>query len=224
MTDRDPCLLDETLWRTREAYPPVAFINAGVRRWRAVHRLPEPGDLSQRRAPCAEGVAIAAAYEAAPDASNSPFVRAAYRQLAEQTRAMFEFTTRTLGITVTYTDESEPYATGAEQAEDLRIHRRIVTESGLGGDHTLLTREEYDHFRTVHDVYGHAGIGSGFDRHGEYQAFLEHYSMYDGLARWAMASEYRGVNTSLWAGHAIGAGKAVLLRPSLVYPEWNGRP
>ena len=215
----DPCARHEALWRDRETYPPVAYIHEGARWWRAAHGLSEPGDLTRRRAPCVEGVAIARAYESTPDASANPFVRLAYRQLAAETRAMFDFTVRELKIRVDYTDEPEPYATAVEQAEDLRLNHHITTESGLGGDHTLLTREEYDRFRTVHDVYGHAGVGTGFDRHGEYQAFLEHCSMYYGLARWAMASEYRGVNASLWAGNAVGAGRAVLLPPKLIFAE-----
>lgn len=51
-----------------------------------------------------------------------------------------------------------------------------------------------------HDVFGHVAIGSGFDRHGEYAAWLHHNSMYTGEARRAMSTEYHGSNSAAWNG------------------------
>src|SRR5207244_312874 len=89
-----------------------------------------------------------------------------------------------------------------------------------------MTTEEYDRFRAVHDIFGHAGVGGGFDRHGEYQAWLEHMSMYTGSGRDAMSSEYRGVNSAMWASGILGmkspgTGKSVLLPKELVANPWD---
>ena len=211
----------ERLWRERELYEPVEFLADAVTRWRERHGLP-PFDADRCRATRADlwrGKMIAMMWERLPDRSRVPLVREAYRQLVEQTEEMWRFAVEELGMCCATTVEPgiEPYATGAEQAAEIVRDRRIITETGLGKEHPLMTREQYDMFRAVHDLFGHAALGTGFDRHGEYQAFLSHCAMYFDLGRWAMASEYRGVNSSLWAGHAVGAGKAALLPRGVVF-------
>lgn len=232
----DPTTKHALLFEIRERPEVVPFIADGMRRWREQQGLPEPEvDIGTIPADQAKSYCVARVFETTPDMSNDPVVAAAYENFHGQSEAMFEFMTRPeseggMGVTVEFwTDPNPanfgngPYANATEQADDLRNNRRIKLESGLGGDHTSLTREQYDRFRAVHDVFGHAGIGSGFDRHGEYQAYLAHASMYTGTGRDAMASEYHGVNSAAWSGEpgSPGTGKSVLLPPVLIANPWD---
>jgi Zeta toxin len=220
------------LFETRERYEPVDYIAAGAARWRAEHNLPEPAvDLSEIPAPLDKANLVARAYEATPDQGNDPRVQQAFFAFKEQTEEMWDYMTKPeseggLGIKIDFFTDPDParfgigpYANATEQAEDLRQNHHMSTEHGLGGAHELtMTEDEYDRFRAVHDVFGHAGIGGGFDRHGEYQAYLSHSSMYTGDGRRAMASEYHGVNTAMWGGEpgSPGTGKSILLPEELI--------
>jgi hypothetical protein len=230
-------LKDEVIWRTRERYAPVAFIAEGASRWRRDRGLPEPRDrIADQRADLAEADRVARAFESAPDESADPRVRAAYEEFKRQSQAMWDFMTapepKGLGVRVDFQTAAEggftpgtgPYKSAAEQAEDLRRNRHITIESGLGGEHgSTMTVAEYDRFRAVHDVFGHAGVGGGFDRHGEYQAWLAHETMYEGEGARAMSSEYHGVNTALWTGApgTPGTGRSVLLEGELGASPWD---
>ena len=44
----------------------------------------------------------------------------------------------------------------------------------------------------MHDLIGHVATGYGFDRGGEYSAWLVQRTLYTGLARWAAATELHG--------------------------------
>jgi hypothetical protein len=59
-------------------------------------------------------------------------------------------------------------------------------------------------FRAVHDVFGHAATGRGFDRHGEEAAWLSHIRMYSPAARPAVTTETRGQNSVLNFGSRPG--------------------
>ena len=95
-----------------------------------------------------------------------------------------------------------------EQRNDLEQNHHLTIQSGLGGDHSgTMTQEEYDRFRAVHDVFGHAGIGSGFDRHGEYMRrgwFTLRW--HRGQGRRAMSTEYHGVNSAMGRGLRVRRG------------------
>lgn len=217
------------LFDTRERYPRVDFIAAGATRWRTDHNLPEPNiDISEVPVPQAKADAVARAFEDTPDMGNDPRVQQAFGEFKVQSQEMWDFMTAAepqgLGITVDFTDQVDPYPNATAQAEDLRQNHHITIQSGLGGAHQLtMSQEEYDRFRAVHDVFGHAGIGGGFDRHGEYQAYLEHASMYTGDGFRGMASEYHGVNTAMWGGEpgTPGTGKSILLPEDLIPNPWS---
>lgn len=220
------------LFESRERYEPVDYIAEGMKRWLAEHEQRAPNvDLSEIPVPLRKADVLARVYEETPDQSGDPRVQAAYAEFKRQTDAMWEFMTSAekgggLGITVEFWTNPDPaafgtgpYPSAAAQAEDLRVNRHIFIEAGLGGAHeATMTQDEYDRFRAVHDVFGHAAIGSGFDRHGEYQAYLAHSLMYWADGRRAMASEYHGVNTALWAGEpgTPGTGKSILLPDELI--------
>ena len=211
----------EMIFQLRETPEPVPFIAEGMRHWRSNRGLPEPDiAINSVRAPLDKAVAVGKAFALTPDQAHDPRVQAAFADFARQNDEMWSFATRSeaeggLGIKVTFSlSPDEPYQSAAEQADDLRINRHITTQSGLGGKHTLLTRYQYDRFRAVHDIFGHAAIGGGFDRHGEYQAWLAHMSMYVPPGASAMASEYHGVNSNMWvqAAETVGTGRACSCR------------
>lgn len=220
----------DLLFAVRERYEPVASVVEGMQQWQADHGLdPVPADIVEEHADLAEADAAGRAFENAVDQAGDPRVEAAYEDFKRQNEEMFDFMTRPtseggMGITVEFTNKKDPYPTAAAQAEDLRNNNRIVIESGLGGNHTAsMTTAEYDRFRAVHDTFGHAAIGGGFDRHGEYEAWLTHSMMYTPPGRDAMSTEYHGVNSAMWSGSPTdpgGTGKTVLLG-EYATPPWE---
>jgi hypothetical protein len=154
-----------------------------------------------------------------PRDSNNEKYKAAYDDFKRQTEEMWDLLTRDealggLGVHVEKWDErngngADPYKNAEQQLRDLEENKHLWINRGeffiganpftpTGTDHPWMTAEEYWRFRAVHDAFGHAAIGSSFDRHGEYAAWLAHNAMYSGIGREAMSTEYHGVNTYLW--------------------------
>lgn len=226
----DPESQSDVIYAMRETYEPVPFLADAMNQWASDHGLAEPPpDLNQVPVDIEEADRVARFFEDAPDQSGDPQVRAAYEDFKQQNEEMFSWMTRPevdggLGVTVDFTPQTDPYPTAAAQADDLRDNHHITIESGLGGDHTgTMTQDEYDRFRAVHDVFGHAAVGGGFDRHGEYEAWLAHSAMYTPPGRDAMSTEYHGVNSALWTGQpgTPGTGKSVLLPEEFSIPPWE---
>jgi hypothetical protein len=74
----------------------------------------------------------------------------------------------------------------------------------------------FDRFRAVHDIVSHARLGLGFDRHGEFSAWLAEDRMYTGLARWALATELHAKHSVYWTTGTPAEHKATLLPADLV--------
>jgi hypothetical protein len=66
--------------------------------------------------------------------------------------------------------------------------------------------------------------GYGFDRDGEYSAWLVQRNLYTGLARWAAATELHGEISALWTTGQFAEHKATLLDPQLLRRSVQGRP
>lgn len=226
----DPQTQSDVLFAARERYPVVPYIRDGADKWCADHGLPlPPKDIVSKPCDIKEADAVARYFERTPDQSADPRVQAAYADFKSQNEAMYAFMTKPeaeggMGIKVDMVSTHDPYKTAADQAEDLRNNHHISIESGLGGAHDFtMTTDEYDRFRAVHDVFGHAGVGGGFDRHGEYEAWLMHSSMYTDGGRAAMSTEYHAVNSALWSGEkgTPGTGKSILLPNQYASPPWD---
>ena len=86
--------------------------------------------------------------------------------------------------------------------------RRPLMDSAAGG--------AYDRFRAVHDVLGHARLGLGFDRHGEFAVWLSQEQFHSPLARRALATELHGQHSVRWTTGEVAEPKAVLLDPGLL--------
>lgn len=118
----------------------------------------------------------------------------AYRAMREEIGSQFDHLRR-LGYDVEVSKD-DPYPGPADMMRDLRENRRLrVLSTATTGGHPFFTNDQNDMFRAVHDAYGHAATGRGFDRHGEEAAYLAHARMFSPLARRAMATETRGQNS-----------------------------
>lgn len=183
--------------------------------WRAERGLPEPkADWDNVTADLSKAKKITAALETTDRDPNNSRYRAAYDDFKLQTDEMWDLLTNKLGVQVEVWDErtegrDDPYETAEAQALDLIQNHHIYVNRGeffIGNDplsptgtkHPFMTGPEYFRFRAVHDAFGHAGVGGGFDRHGEYEAWMHHSSMYTGEGQKAMSTEYHGVNSWLW--------------------------
>ncbi|WP_432969429.1 hypothetical protein [Dactylosporangium sp. CA-233914] len=196
------------------AFEPVTFLADGVRRF--TRRTRDTVPYERVRLDPVVGAAIADAYAAAP--GRDPRAFDAYAALCAQTLRQYQFLIgRTefggLGVTVQVVDE-DPYHHAAAMLEDLGERRLRVFASAAGGNpHPYLSDGENDMFRAVHDAFGHAASGRGFDPHGEEAAWLKHGRMYSPLARRALATEIRGQTCALTfrGGGRFPQQKAVLL-------------
>jgi hypothetical protein len=168
---------------------------------------------------------VADAFLDAPRSSASAIVRAAYAELGDQVDRWFARLTdprRRTPVRVVPTRCPEPYATGQELSARVRSERVLeLCPAYFDRDrhHPLLdvsTGGTYDRLRAVHDIVSHAGLGFGFDRHGEFSAWLAEDRMYTGLARWALATELHAEHSVLWTTGTLAAHKATLLPASLV--------
>lgn len=152
---------------------------------------------------------LAAAYDAMPMSDPASF--AAYDQLAAQTHEQYQFLTNDLGVQVEFVDH-DPYTNAAEMRADLTDNNRLqVLRTSATGSHAYLTDQANDEFRAVHDAFGHAAIGRGFDRNGEEAAFQSHSEMFTGDAIRALATETRGQNAVLITTGAFPPQKVGLL-------------
>jgi hypothetical protein len=188
----------------------AAFLTDGAARYAATVGLrsrPDVVDFAAIVACPVRARQICAAYLAGPvwDRAAVP----AYRRFIRETAAQFEFLTRPqrrggLGVQVAVGAE-DPYPDAAAMVRDLVTNQRlrVYATGGPGNAHSLLSPEENDMFRAVHDAFGHAASGRGFDRHGEEAAWRKHLQLYSPLARLAMTTETRG-QTSVFIWHLAG--------------------
>jgi hypothetical protein len=164
---------------------------------------------------------LARTYASMP--SHDPHAEQAYGAMRDETRQQFEHMTASrsrggLGMHVGVTPE-DPYAGPAEMMNHVFRDRRInVMSTKTTGGHPFFSDDENDMFRAVHDVFGHAATGRGFDRHGEEAAFQAHSQMFSPLAQRALATETRGQNAVLIRRGAFPEQKIGLL------PERLSRP
>lgn len=143
------------------------------------------------------GAQIGRAYMGMP--SHDPHAEESYQAFAAETGRQFEFMTGRkggLGIDVSVSEE-DPYESPQAMREDLQRGRMSVLSTKATGGHPFLDDDTNDMFRAVHDVFGHAGTGRGFDRHGEEAAWMKHSQMYSERARPAMTTETRGQNSAM---------------------------
>lgn len=184
----------------------VPFAAAGAQLYANIHMGQDRDAEAIRRAVVnvPQAQEISRNYQEAPEVQAG--VEGYWKKLAEETKRQFDFLTGSerrggLGVDVEV-HKDDPYVkpSGAPDPkgmmEDLQNNRRMkVLSTATTGSHPLLTDDENDMFRAVHDVFGHAATGRPFDPHGEEAAYRSHASMFSPEARIAMAVETRGQNS-----------------------------
>jgi hypothetical protein len=147
-------------------------------------------------------------YTGPPIAPTDAVLRA-YRALERETARLYEIVRLEpalggLGVRVRHVrDQSAPYRNAAELCEDLRDHASMtLTTFGMvrrGEPHPLLGGKEggvVDQLRVVHDVFGHAALGVGFDLQSEFAAWLQCQTLFSDTARGAALCEFLGTVTT----------------------------
>lgn len=153
-----------------------------------------------------QGRKIAQEYEAAPSFDKTAVPH--YKAMAEETKRQYDFLTAPkarggLGVDVTVSKD-DPYKRAADMMKDAAQSKFKVLSTQITGGHPYFSNDENDMFRAVHDYFGHAATGRGFDPHGEEAAFRSHYAMFSPKARPAMATETRGQNSAINFGSDPG--------------------
>lgn len=203
---------------------PIADVVDGIKRYQRANNLPTRDVWDYSRTVVAPDAVkrVGKAYMEMPFMDNG--ARAAWKAYAEGVKRQFAHLTAPesrggMGITVTV-EENDPYDTSAPGGtalffDDVRNGRMRVMATRLTGSHFLLTDDENDMFRAVHDVFGHCGTGRGVDRHGEEAAYRKHSTMFSALAQKALATETRGQNHAM-----IAAGGEFQAQKVAVLPLW----
>ncbi|MFY8211508.1 MAG: hypothetical protein ACOVLB_02405 [Candidatus Nanopelagicus sp.] len=151
---------------------------------------------------------MARVYDELVSDPTNPAVISAYKKLVEETKKQYEYLTNTLGIKIEYI-KGDPYNVKNAKGEmipdsrlmmeDVLKNKRLqVRDSSIDFvdyPHPILSIEENNLFRAVHDFFGHAASGRGFAVDGEEAAWVSHSSMFSPEARRAMTTETRGQNS-----------------------------
>jgi hypothetical protein len=183
-----------------------------------------PSGLVDRRVDPAAAHDVAAAYLDAPGRRN-PLIATAYARLVAESDRLFQRITspaRPDAVRVDFTTCPRPYD-GAHELIRSVADDRVLEVSTVAADpdrrHPLMGSEvggAYDRFRAVHDILGHARLGLGFDRHGEYAVWLSQERFHSPLARRALATELHGQHSVYWTTGEMAEPKAVLLDAGLL--------
>lgn len=189
--------------------PPDVRAVQVARAYVRAHNILSPTDtLPSVGVPDAVGAARARAYDALPliDPSALPL----WRVFGDETMAQYRYLL-SAGYCV-HVVQDDPYATPADMRADVARGQIAVMATATTGHHPALADHVNDAFRAVHDVFGHAATGRGFDRHGEDAAYAHHATMYGPIARAVLATETRGQNSALvWGDNGFPTQRIAIL-------------
>ena len=229
-----------------EHYPPATALETAAASYRAEHGLPEPKvtDWTGIEAPWERALVVSATFDALHSDPSDPTVKAAYHELVAQTNDQWNLLTGSpeqggMGIKVDFVTPDDikarygddeglnPYKSAAAQRDDL-VNNHHLAIASLGpfpeAYHPLLDSTlggEYDRMRAVHDAFGHAAIGADFTRHGEFEAWTHHVSMFYGSARQAATTELHGENSFLVSHGGVPAVHKAALMPDRFVNPWD---
>lgn len=151
---------------------------------------------------------MARVYQELVSDPTNPAVRKAYEALVRESREQYEYMTKELGIKVDFVDY-DPYNVPGKDGnmvpdsksmmEDVLNNKHLFVRGSAQdfaeNPHPILSAEENDIFRAVHEFFGHAASGSNFRAAGEEGAWVSHSSMFSPEARRALTTETRGQNS-----------------------------
>jgi hypothetical protein len=175
---------------------------------------------------------VAARFQSVRQGHADATVRAAYDQLERQSDVIFVRLTHAdrpvhRRLRVEFTRCESPYDSDDEMVGAVRTHGVLeVTTSARERDrrHPLMGCDlggSYDRFRAVHDIVGHVDPCLGFDRDGEFAAWLIQEQLYGELGRWALATELHAEHSVRWTTGTISEHKATLLDRALLHRVRN---
>lgn len=185
--------------------------------------LPPPTESAKVKVDPDKATRIAKFYDKAKSNPNDPKVKAAYAAFNAETEAQWNAIVNAGYKLEPWTGEGQPYKNSAEMRQDVLQNHHLyyfqtkVSDAGGTPTHELMTPEQNDMFRAVHDFFGHAMAGNQFGPNGEENAWLEHSKMYSPLAQKAMTTETRAQNS--WVNFGPH-GEANRANPAeTVYPD-----
>jgi hypothetical protein len=149
-----------------------------------------------------------------PATAPSDAVRASYCALERET-AWLTAAVRGLGVQVEYVHtEDDPYDNAAQLCAQLRRERTMRLRTiACDAPHPLLGGAQggpVDQLRVVHDVFGHAALGLGFDLQAEFATWLQCRTLFSAQARGAAFCELVGAVTAY-----VATGQKPALRAGL---------
>jgi hypothetical protein len=171
---------------------------------RLAREVPPPAELLRAGGRLRPAIAARiAAWYAGPPAAPDWAIRASYHALERETAELWRVITggAGLGVRVTYTSgEDDPYDNAAQLCADLRENRAMLLRTiACDPPHPLLGGAAggiVDQLRVVHDVFGHAALGLGFDLQAEYATWLQCRTLFSMQARAAAFTELVGAVTT----------------------------
>ena len=114
-------------------------------------------------------------------------VRRAYGALQRETAELFDGIRRTSASACTTSAADDPYDSAAELCADLRERGSMRLRTiACDAPHPLLGGEQggvVDQLRVVHDLFGHAALGVGFDVQSEFATWLQCRTLFSADAR-----------------------------------------
>lgn len=138
----------------------------------------------------------------------NPVVREAYEAFVKESREQYEYLTKELGIEVEFVDydpynvigkDGTPVPDSRSMIEDVVNNKHLFVRDSAQDfatdPHPIMSVEENNIFRAVHEFFGHAASGSSFSAAGEEGAWISHSAMFSQLARRVMTTETRGQNS-----------------------------
>jgi len=185
----------------------VEFLRRGAEQYAQDNGFAIPDvDFSDVVADPVLGRQIATAYDTAP--YFDPLAHQAYNAFCTETALQFYFLTSApeeggLGVKVKGS-RSDPYHDADSKIPDidwmigdLRNRQLTILACLEASDLNMMGPEANIMFRAVHDAFGHAATGCGFDPDGEEAAWYAHSHLYTPLARQALTTETRGQQNAL---------------------------
>src|ERR1051326_8244858 len=173
--------------------PGVPFAANLVREYRAANGLPLSAGERVTSIDKERAGRIAQWYEQAKSTPNDPMVQRAYKAFADEVEQQYQHLIDS-GLKIEFVKDN-PYKNSAEMMKDVAENLRLKVYETNDNPHPLLTKEQNDHFRSVHEIYGHAACGYQFGPIGETGAFQEHFPTFSPLAQRTMATETMGQNS-----------------------------
>jgi molecular chaperone GrpE (heat shock protein) len=191
-----------------------AFVVSASRRW-AEEAYFEGTDYSAVKAlPEVERQRLAKLYEEMEE--NTAEAKVAYEQLSAEVDRLYDQLTKDMGINVEFVDK-DPYSDHLEMMDDIETNKTLkVLETKDADKHPIWSNSQNDKFRAVHDAFGHAATGRGFDRHGEEAAYQAQNALTEGKeAKLALTTETQAYNAALITTGQIPVRKAgIIVEPT----------